>query len=156
MNHLTLILGVDAMIPRNSGPNLDQFDPPRICSCHSLLAADPSADLHFLRSVRLPRFPRRSLPPFLPPSLAAARAARATTPGSSPKQPFLARLTCIANLIKLNLFIYLSIKLSPPLRPRSGVLTRPIATINEVLLYAATSSEVWCSKLNIKIDYYLF
>jgi hypothetical protein len=48
----------------------------------------------FLPSVRLPRFPRRSLP-------ASLAAARATTLGSSPKQPFLARLTCIANLIKL-------------------------------------------------------
>jgi len=94
MNYMTLILGVDAMIPRNSGPNLDQFDPPRIYNCHSLLAADPSADLHFLRSVHLPRFPRRSLP-------ASLAAATATTLGSSPKQPFLARLTYIANLINL-------------------------------------------------------
>jgi len=100
MNYMTLILGVDAMIPRNSGPNLDQFDPPRICSCHSLLAADPSADLHFLPSFRPPPSLPSSLPLSLP-RLQQREQQRATTPGSSPKQPFLARLTCIANLIKL-------------------------------------------------------
>jgi hypothetical protein len=61
MNYMTLILGVDAMIPRNSGPNLYQFDPPRICSCHFLLAADPSVDMHFL--------PSASVASLVPPSL---------------------------------------------------------------------------------------